>query len=509
LQAVLNAPDSPENINTIPRLHRTDLPLLNIEYPLEIENVDSQGGEASILFSKVPSSNGILYVDVGFDISAISYNDIELLPILLRMLKESGTNTLTTAELYREIGKHTGGIDLYLLLQPTLPSHTQEVHVSINSHMQSFMFLRGKCLKDKLPTLLSLMREIVSESKLDDKETFIRMAIEEKSNLFSELVSRGNGFALKRIEARYDAQAFINDKLSGARHFTTLDDFLAQARADFSAIHSRLERMRSDVLQNYMSPIIMSFTGATNDLGNITSDILSFAAKFPRTKSSPIIDFREEIHPWIQEASLGMSTSAPLVNEGIVVPTQVSYVGKGGIAYSKGERIDGSAHVVQKYLNSGYLWETVRAKNGAYGVWSSLNSWDGTFTFISYRDPNLDKTLDAYDQAAVSILSDIESESITDEAISTAVIGAIGDMDGKSYSPDQIGWRSMVYWLSGVSPEYRQKIRREILGVDKSKFASFAYRLERMADQSIVVVSSDSIINSGIDRNYTLLIMSP
>jgi Zn-dependent M16 (insulinase) family peptidase len=159
-------------------------------------------------------------------------------------------------------------------------------------------------------------------------------------------------------------------------------------------------------------------------------------------------------------------------------------------------------------MNHYHVRETVRAKNGAYGVFSSMNAWDGTFAFISYRDPNLDKTLDAYDQAAISIRNDVDSGVITDDVISTAIIGAIGDIDGKSYSPSEIGWRSMIYWLSGASAQYRQKIRREVLETKKTDFASFADRLGRMSDSTIAVVSSDSIITSASDRNFTIIQMS-
>lgn len=59
----------------------------------------------------------------------------------------------------------------------------------------------------------------------------------------------------------------------------------------------------------------------------------------------------------------------------------------------------------------------------------------GVFTYLSYRDPNLVKTLDNYD-GTVQFLREIE---LDDDALTKAIIGTIGDVD--SYQlPDAKGY---------------------------------------------------------------------
>ena len=41
---------------------------------------------------------------------------------------------------------------------------------------------------------------------------------------------------------------------------------------------------------------------------------------------------------WATKAKKGMIEMAPLKDEGFIVPTQVSYVGKGGILFEEGEK---------------------------------------------------------------------------------------------------------------------------------------------------------------------------
>lgn len=57
----------------------------------------------------------------------------------------------------------------------------------------------------------------------------------------------------------------------------------------------------------------------------------------------------------------------------------------------------GQASVVARFLRTGYLWDTVRVMGGAYGGFTKFNPVSGLFSCLSYRDPNLGKTLDNYD----------------------------------------------------------------------------------------------------------------
>merc|ERR1712130_899230 len=124
-----------------------------------------------------------------------------------------------------------------------------------------------------------------------------------------------------------------------------------------------------------------------------------------------------------------MSDAAPLVDEGFVVPTQVSYVGKGGRIYESGEVVSGAAEVVSKFLRTGYLWDHVRVIGGAYGGFCTFSSGEGMFTFLSYRDPNLAGTIDVYDATAKNLLESSEVLANDPDALATAIIGTIGDMD--------------------------------------------------------------------------------
>ena len=117
---------------------------------------------------------------------------------------------------------------------------------------------------------------------------------------------------------------------------------------------------------------------------------------------------------------------------------------------------------------------------------------------MSYRDPNLDKTLDVYDATADALLEAASELEKNPDALATAIIGAMGDMDG-ALSPDQKGATALNRWIAHESPERRQQFRDEILNTKASDFKDFAMKLKEMKNQSIAVVSSKAAFESAAE----------
>lgn len=73
---------------------------------------------------------------------------------------------------------------------------------------------------------------------------------------------------------------------------------------------------------------------------------------------------------------------------------QVNYVGKSINLYKDaGYELSGSSFVINKLLGTTWLWDRVRVSGGAYGGFSDFDHHTGLLTFLSYRDPNLLKTV--------------------------------------------------------------------------------------------------------------------
>ena len=161
--------------------------------------------------------------------------------------------------------------------------------------------------------------------------------------------------------------------------------------------------------------------------------------------------------------------------EGLIVPAQVNYVGLGGSLRDTGYAFHGSALVVLRHLRMGYLWDRVRVQGGAYGSFISHNRATGSLVFLSYRDPNVERTLETYHNAA-DYLGNL---SLSREDVARAVVGAIGDMDAYML-PGAKGSTAMWRNLCGDTEEIRARIREEALGTTLKDFHDFAPWLARV-----------------------------
>jgi Zn-dependent M16 (insulinase) family peptidase len=173
----------------------------------------------------------------------------------------------------------------------------------------------------------------------------------------------------------------------------------------------------------------------------------------------------------------------PPRHEGFSLPTQVNYVGQGFNLYETGYRFHGSVLVICRYLNNTWLWERIRVQGGAYGAFCSFDRLSGALTLVSYRDPNLMRTLQVYSALAQFL----RETSLSEEELQRTIIGAIGDLD-QYQLPDAKGYTSLVRYLTGITDEERQQIRRQILETKASDFKLWAEALQTFADQGLTKI---------------------
>jgi hypothetical protein len=116
--------------------------------------------------------------------------------------------------------------------------------------------------------------------------------------------------------------------------------------------------------------------------------------------------------------------------------------------------------VLSNYLRDTFLHRELRERGGAYGGFAQAGTASGTFYFGSYRDPNIIRTYDVYDQA-VKWVTDSEIDA---EALKEAILGACGDVDPLE-SPDIKGRRESTNKLTGFTREERERFKQRLLRV--------------------------------------------
>jgi hypothetical protein len=154
--------------------------------------------------------------------------------------------------------------------------------------------------------------------------------------------------------------------------------------------------------------------------------------------------------------------------------------------------------VINNYLGTTWLWEKVRVQGGAYGGFSAFDNNSGTFTFLSYRDPNILSTLQTYEKT-VDFLRDLD---LSADELKKTIIGTIGEMDAYQL-PDAKGWTSMVRYLTRYTDEERQRIRDEVLGTTGDNFKQFARVLAELnkAGEVVVLGSAEAIEKANKEKD--------
>jgi len=116
-------------------------------------------------------------------------------------------------------------------------------------------------------------------------------------------------------------------------------------------------------------------------------------------------------------------------------------------------------------------------------------------SFSSYRDPNLDSTLDIYAKSAEAL----NAAELTDEALEQAIVGAIGDLDAPM-TAEQKGYRALNHYLTGVTTEVRQKFRDDVLATSRASFAALTERMRGKKLKACVFGSGDAIASANAAR---------
>jgi len=463
LKAKQAAHDAPEDLAKIPTLTKADLEPKVATVPYELEKVGS--GSIATLMHHPQITNGVVYVDLMLDATRVSPAQLPYLSLLGSFMTELGTTKQDFVELQQRIGRETGGVRVGVSL-------SQMVAADGNGPALGRMLMRGKSMVAQVPALLDVMRELLMEVNLDDKERFKQLLTEERAGTESSVVPSGHVYASSRIRAQYRVADWASEKMSGYEYLTFLRELSARIDTEWESISAELKAARNAVVQQ--NALVLNVTTSAGDFSAVKPNLVSFIDSLPEFAEAP-----SEL--WTDH--LVAEPGSAKQSEALIIPAQINYVGKGGNLADIGFKATGGSYLASKHLGTSYLWDTVRVQGGAYGGFCRLDMRSGAFSFLSYRDPNIDYTLKAFDGAA-KFLRDVKMD---DKELEKSIIGAIGDMD--SYQlPDAKGFASASRILSGETDELRQQRREEILGASKKDFVELGDALEAVKESSAVVI---------------------
>ena len=509
LKKVQSTDDPPEALSKIPHLEISDLDKKLYTPPMNVfEDLFDSG--VTTLEHELPFTNGIAYIDFAIDISNMDFNDVVLLPLFCRLLREAGTKGMNDIRMQYQVDRTSGGITVYPVIEEVVQTDGDGNYVVPDGkHFVTKIVVNGACIAATscLP-MLNLFRHILWDSDVQNKVKAMDLLEEMIDDAEDDIQSNGHRYTTMRIASRYSLPGFIREQLGGLTQLFQMRRALTQAKGDFTALALRLVKMQDAMVRGNRNGMVLSVVGdepALKDLKGaielFLKDVLPLA-----TQAERFPDFAKTVHPWVPQATHQMETeiSHESANQAIIVPTRVNHVGKGGLLFDIGERVVGADRVVTSYLGGSYLYDELRFNLGALHAWAVLDPDSGVLIYQSDSDPNILQTLSVYENGATWLWQQVRDGEMPVEA-KAAIVGAIGRLDAKAMQPNLIGINSILNYLKQDTDEMRQRWRDQIISANTDDIMAMVERLGAWGDPAVVAVTSSEFYSTidPLDLNMT------
>jgi len=187
-------------LRTLPSLKLEDLDKKNKLIPLAISEM-----QGSKVFYTTCFTNGIIYLDVGFDLHSLPQELLPYIALFGRTLVDMGTQKEDFVRLSQRIGRSTGGI------WPAMFTST----IRGTENGAAWLFLRGKATSQQAEELLAILRDILLTVKLDDVERFRQLVLEDKAEAEASLVPGGHRVVNNRLKALFNEADWADEQING------------------------------------------------------------------------------------------------------------------------------------------------------------------------------------------------------------------------------------------------------------------------------------------------------
>lgn len=450
-------PSPKEELEKIPMLSREDMR----KEILPLSNIEKQISGIKTICHDV-AANGIDYLTLMYDVSDIPAEDIPYLGVLKALLGYVDTKTYTYADLANAINIYSGGINCGMGIYP---NGEKEAPLQVKFEV------RIKTLESSLKETMSIVNEILLSSNMNDEKRLYEILAQSRARLQQSLSSAGHSVSSMRALAGFSEYAYYLDATNGITYYETVKDLEEHFDEKKQTLIAKLKQLICQIFGT--ERLLISFTG----------DQKAFAY------AEPILKEALQKQPAGKKAHEAARISLTRSSEAFTDASQIQYVAKVGNFADHGYHYTGALRILKLILSYDYLWINVRVKGGAYGCMSGFFRSGETY-FVSYRDPNLLKTLEIYD----GIPEYLRKFQADERDMTKYIIGTFSSMDTPLY-PEGKGARSMNAYLQDLTEEMLQKDRDEVRNATAEDIRALADMIQSvLQDPSVCVIGNEDAI---------------
>ncbi len=444
-------PNSIETLSLLPQLALTDLSTkddFHIATPTEMFG-------RQVLVNEL-ATNHISYIDVGFDYSCLPPELLPLLDLFGTIVTEIGTKRLNYQQFAKEIATCTGAFShaLTTYSKRDEPDSTRPI-----------LWLHLKCLPAYLEQALQLVAEILTSVSFADRVRIREIVGREFAWAEHSVHSEGYHLASNRVFAHLSLAGRYNETVNGVTAYLALKDLALNYEAQEEKFHESLARIAGLIFNRHN--LVMAITADGQELSHFTrvGDCLTDALNSEPVKRYDLPELPMADH------------------EAFITSAEVVFAIQGGNLLKNAVGYNGHFEVLKTYLSRDYLWNTVRQMGGAYGCFIQFGQLTGNLAFVSYRDPQVKKTYDAYN-GVPSVLAGLD---LPDKVLEQLIIGTYGNFDPLQSAAAK-GATARNDYLNGIDRTYKEQRMAEIVRTTAADLKSFTDAFAEMMPRSHRVI---------------------
>ncbi len=451
LKEYQSEPSPQEDLAKIPLLDREDIekkaqPFQNEERMLE---------DTKVVYHPI-FTNGIGYVTLVFQADRIPEELVPYLGLLKAVIGRVDTEHYTYGEFSNELNLHTGGISLSIGSYDNLKNPGAYIPV---------LEVKSKALYEEESVAFGMIKEMLLTSKLRDKKRLREILSETKSRLQMAFQTAGHSIAALRAMSYFSSSAAFSDRTEGVDFYRFIEKLDKNFETEFEETVKKLEQLMKCLF--CQENLIISYTGEEKSLPGFENEAGGLIrALYANTGAEKAVWDLKPAH----------------INEGLKTSAQIQYVARAGSFLAAGLPYNGALKVLRIIMSYDYLWNNVRVKGGAYGCMNNYTR-TGSGYLVSYRDPNLSKTNEIFEESVAYT----EAFDVSKRDMTKYIIGTISSMDTPLNARAK-GMRSFSAWMTGLTEEQLQKERDEVLGCGVEEIRSLAPYLKAMLSQHYICV---------------------
>lgn len=443
----VSAEDTEEQCALFKRIKVSDMP--QSVPTLDPEKIEMGAVSAARILEK---TNGITYLNLAFDAGGLSDEELLNLPLLLRLMQICNTKKHTYAEIGTLVKTYTGALNIANFTDSDL-----------DGKPVSALSVSLKFLTSDMNDSLSLIREILFDGVLEDA-TRLRAAITDLvSDFASYYTYSGHFYATVSSTSMLSRAQMENELTGGTTGFIYLDSLKSLKNEELISLSYKLRELRDKLLNN--NKLILQYCCDREDSETVYEGLLDFTSSLSVRAPGKVKDVEKEFVRPSEKYRYMKISSGPSFNS---------------IAF-KLPRMDEKflvcSSLFASIVSSGYLWEEVRGKGGAYGVECHVNMQDKIFSFSSYRDPETEGTFRAFENCF--------SYSVSEEEIENTVVTTLGK-ELKPMTPQIKSAECFRRTLFGLSDSTYLKRRKLIMEATVEDVREVSSALEKQCRENSV-----------------------